>query len=345
MASLPPIYTEHGKAYQADACAALERGVAAGQVRLEALARGHYPGRRLPANTLPGVKSIGFWDADHGQDWGLDWHRNEGIELTFLERGQLAFAVEEHRYCLQPDALTFTRPWQRHRVGDPRVGAGRLHWLILDVGVRRPDQAWRWPTWLVLTQTDRGQLTHILRHNEQAVWQTTAEIRSCFQQIGRAVEADSNGSSASRLAVRMNDLLLLVLEMFRRDRVALDTSLSTTRRTVELFWNDLRTNLEHLAPGWTVREMARRCGLGVTHFVHYTRQLTNMTPAQYLNHCRLEAAARLLLVATERSVTDIALACGFSSSQYFATVFGRRFSCTPREYRASSRLRERQVEG
>jgi AraC family L-rhamnose operon regulatory protein RhaS len=341
MASLPPIYTEQGQAYQADACAAVQRGVAAGTVRLEALARGQYPGRRLPNNALPAVKTIGFWDADHSQAWGLDWHRNEGIELTFLESGQLPFAVDQQRCRLQPDDLTFTRPWQRHRVGDPLVTAGRLHWLILDVGVRRPDQPWRWPAWLVLTKTDRDQLTDVLRHTEQAVWHATSEIRACFQQIGRAVEADCNGSNVSRLAVRINELLLLVLEMFRRDRVPLNTSLSTTRRTVELFWGDLRANLEHLALSWSVRDMARRCGLGVTHFVHHTKQLTNMTPGQYLNSCRLEAASKLLLAEPEQSVTQIALACGFSSSQYFATVFGRQFACSPRQFRLSPSAAQR----
>jgi AraC family L-rhamnose operon regulatory protein RhaS len=35
----------------------------------------------------------------------------------------------------------------------------------------------------------------------------------------------------------------------------------------------------------------------------------------------------------ESSVTNIALRCGFSSSQYFATAFQRRFSRSPTEWR------------
>ena len=82
--------------------------------------------------------------------------------------------------------------------------------------------------------------------------------------------------------------------MFRQQEIRLDESLSSTRRTVELFWADVRQNLDHLALEWTVRGMARRCGMGVTNFIHHTKQLTNMTPMQYLNHCRLTAAADLL---------------------------------------------------
>ena len=121
------IYQEHGKIYEADTCRPVEQAVAAEQLRLEALARGQYPGRRLPRHALPGVKTIGFWDADHDQSWGLAWHRNEGIELTLLESGSAAFAVDGKRSLLKPDDLTCTRPWQQHRVGDPNVTVGRLH--------------------------------------------------------------------------------------------------------------------------------------------------------------------------------------------------------------------------
>jgi AraC-like DNA-binding protein len=332
-ALLAPIFQEQGRRYQADTCAALIRGVAAGEVRLDALVRGHYPGRPLARGALPGVNSVGFWDAEHDQPWGLDWHRNEGLEVTFLERGQLGFAVGDFEGRLKPDDLTITRPWQPHRVGDPCVGAGRLHWLILDVGVRRPHQRWRWPDWLVLSRSDSRELTDALRQNEQAVWHATAEIRQCFRRIAQAVEADRHGSSVSRLAVYLNELFVLMLDMFRGSPVALDESLSNSQRTVDLFWNDLRENEATLAMEWTVTRMARECGLGVTHFTHCTRQLTNVTPAQHLARCRLETAARLLKRHPEWSVVQVARACGFSSSQYFATLFGRQFGCTPRAWR------------
>jgi len=96
---------------------------------------------------LRGLKSIGFWDAEHAQDWGLDWHRHEGIQLGFLASGRISVAIDDEACCLEPDDMTITRPWQRHRLGDPNVGASRLHWLIFDVGVRRPNQPWKWPSW------------------------------------------------------------------------------------------------------------------------------------------------------------------------------------------------------
>jgi AraC family 4-hydroxyphenylacetate 3-monooxygenase operon regulatory protein len=333
MRRLVPIFRDAGESFEADTCGPLVEAAGRKEVRLEALVHGHYPGRPLPAGTLPGLKSVGYWDATAPQSWGLPWHRNEGIEITFLESGKLSFWVDEKEYTLQPDVLTLTRPWQKHRLGNPNVGLGKLHWLILDVGVRRPNQAWSWPKWIVLNQKDLDELADIIRQTEQPVWKASTEIRHCFVSVASAVEQDRRGSSASVIAVRINELLLLLLELLRRRKPALNQELTTSRATVQMFLDDLASHPEHLALEWNVQEMAESCGLGVTQFVHIVRQLTNMTPGAFLNQKRLDLAAKLLKTEHSVTVTEIALRCGYSSSQYFSNVFRRRYGCTPTEYR------------
>jgi AraC family L-rhamnose operon regulatory protein RhaS len=279
---------------------------------------------------LPELSTVGFWDATAPQDWGLDWHRNEGIELTYLSRGRLDFAVDGRAYPLESGHLTITRPWQMHRVGNPDVRASRLHWLILDVGVRRPNQQWRWPNWLILSPAELRQLTDFLRHNEQPVWKVEAPIGRCFERIASLVANDAPRKSQTRLQLHLNELLFILLEMFQSRRMTLDRNLSTTRRTVELFLASLP---DHLDTPWTLDEMARQCGLGRTRFADYCRQITNVAPVEYLLTCRLEAARRMLLAEPRRIVSDIGFACGFQSSQYFATVFRHRTGCSPRRYR------------
>ena len=93
MSPLPPIYREHGKAFRADTCRPVAKAVADGKIGYAALVRGHYPGRKLPATALPGLRNLGFWSIESPQGWGLGWHRNEGVEITFLENGRLDFAV------------------------------------------------------------------------------------------------------------------------------------------------------------------------------------------------------------------------------------------------------------
>jgi AraC family L-rhamnose operon regulatory protein RhaS len=326
----PAIFLDQTKTYHADRCEPLVRAAARGEMKFQALARHGYPGSAMPARILPEVSTIGFWDAATPQSWGLDWHRNEGIELTYLSRGRLDFAVDGRSHPLESGCLTITRPWQVHRVGNPTVRASRLHWLILDVGVRRPNQDWHWPDWLILPPEDLRRLTNILRHNEHPVWKVDAQIGDCFERMAALVAAHRPQKVQTWLQLHLNELLLAVLEMLRSRKVVLDEKLSTTRRTVELFLASLPDHLETL---WTLDEMAAQCGLGRTRFADYCRQITNVAPLEYLLNCRMEAARRQLRLEPARSISDIGFACGFQSSQYFTTVFTRQTGISPRQFR------------
>jgi transcriptional regulator GlxA family with amidase domain len=57
-----------------------------------------------------------------------------------------------------------------------------------------------------------------------------------------------------------------------------------------------------------------------------------LPPHPYLMQLRVERA-RELLEGTNLSITEIAFACGFASSQHLATVFRRALLTTPTEYR------------
>lgn len=316
--------------YHADRCLPLVQAVEAGEVQLEALVRRGYPGRPMPSRMLPEVSTVGYWDAVRDQSWGLDWHRNEGIELTYLSRGWLDFGVDQQTFVLEAGGLTVTRPWQRHRVGNPKVGPSRLHWLILDVGVRRPNQPWLWPSWLVLSARDLKELTDLLRHNEQPVWQANPELGRCFEQLAQLLGATEPRAILSRLRLHLNELFVVLLELLRSRQPTLDPRLASSRRTVEMF---LRSLPDHLERPWTLDDMARECGLARTRFADYCLQLTNLPPMEYLTNRRIDAARQMLVDFPQRSITDIAFACGFGSSQYFSSVFRKKTGASPRDVR------------
>jgi len=306
--------------------------VAAGELRLEALVRGTYPGRPMPGGVLSQVSSIGFWDAARDQSWGLGEHRNEGIEITYLDNGRLGFVVDGRSYPLAPGHLTITRPWQPHSVGSPEVGASRLYWLILDLGVRQPHQAWKWPPWLVLAAADIKDLTTLLRENEHPVWPGTPEIGRCFTAIGHLIEAAKTGTVlTSRLTLLANELLVCLLEMLRAQNPPRKACLTLGARSVAMFLEHLK---HELGEPWTLELMATKAGLARTRFAHHCRKLTNLSPMGYLQQLRVEQAKRLL-AGGRHSITGIALECGFASSAYFASVFRHQTHCSPREYRDS----------
>lgn len=329
-----PMFKDAEGVHFADTCDPLRLAVADNQVEMHALARGTYPGDPFPGDSLPEVRTVGFWDASRPQNWGLEWHRNEGIEFTYLARGSLGFAVDGTEYHLKRGSLTIARPWQSHRVGLPHVDPSRLHWLILDVGVRRPNHRWVWPSWVVLAPNDLATLTRLLQYNENPVWQADAEIERTFEALSACSMSPKRAGLESELRLRINELLLEVLRLLLDQQVQLDEQLASSRRGVEVFLRDLNSVVDR---SWTLEEMARACGLGRTQFCRHCQDLTNMSPMEYLTYCRLQRAAELLRSNSAASVTDIAFATGFASSQYLSQQFRRYFRTTPTEFRRTPR--------
>lgn len=332
----PTLYRERNRTYEADTCDPLVQAVQRGQLEMKAAARGAYPGWRLGKGDLPGLCSVGFWNAVVPQHWGLALHRNEGIELTFLASGEMPVRAHDTWMQLHHDELLVTRPWQPHQLGDPHIRPGHLVWMILDVGVRHPHQPWRWPPWVVLSAKDLGDLTEVLRQNEQPIWPASEDLRRCFLGISKALESGERASVCSQLAVRINQTLLALLDLFRTQPVARRKHLMSSERSVRQFLAELENAL---GQPWTLESMAESCGMGVTRFVHHCRAILNCSPMQHLHARRVKRACERLIREPERSITEIGAACGFNSSQYFANAFRRQTGRSPRAYRAAHGLK------
>ena len=74
------------------------------------------------------------------------------------------------------------------------------------------------------------------------------------------------------------------------------------------------------SPNYLSRKFKEACGLGVHGYISFIR----------LRHAAME------LIGTDDTVTDIALRCGFSDSNYFKDAFKLAYGVTPREYRKES---------
>lgn len=82
----------------------------------------------------------------------------------------------------------------------------------------------------------------------------------------------------------------------------------------------------------TSSDIAAAVGFSPNHLSRKFRETTGMGVHEYLVSTRLQHAAMELL-ATADTITQVAIRCGFSDSNYFKDVFKRRYGVTPRDYR------------
>lgn len=90
----------------------------------------------------------------------------------------------------------------------------------------------------------------------------------------------------------------------------------------------------HLGEKITLNSLAATVGLSVDHFAHAFRQSVGLPPHAYLLHRRVEAAQNMLL-HSDLSLSQVALATGFSDYSHLARHFARLVGTSPRELRRS----------
>ena len=89
---------------------------------------------------------------------------------------------------------------------------------------------------------------------------------------------------------------------------------------------------EHYAEDISPADVAASAGVCERECFRCFRQELGTTPLATLTDFRLRKAAELLR-ETDRSVSDIAAACGFANSSYFGKVFRSRMNLSPLAYR------------
>ena len=87
--------------------------------------------------------------------------------------------------------------------------------------------------------------------------------------------------------------------------------------------------LLHLDEPHRLEDLAEVAGVSPFHFHRVFRALTGETLQKFVKRLRLERALQMMAHRPRRSLTDIAFACGFSSSSDFTRSFKQRYGVAP----------------
>jgi AraC family transcriptional regulator len=91
---------------------------------------------------------------------------------------------------------------------------------------------------------------------------------------------------------------------------------------------------ERLAEVISLEALAELVELSPFHFSRVFKQVTGMSPLQFVRRERI-ARAQQLIRETPRSIIEIALEVGYTSPSRFAKVFRRVVGVTPTKFRST----------
>jgi len=260
---------------------------------------------------------------------GLTTHVHpDAVEICYLERGCQTYRTGDCEYHLVGGDVFVMPPGEPHDTGGHVEERGILYWMNLNI----PRTS---GSILMLPAKESALLVHQLstlphRHfpGKPALKQILNEIFSFCEQeefLSNPPTADQPPSALlTRIAVA-NQLVRFILETIncahRHEGIQRSPVIS---RLVERIKSSPERN-------YSLTELAGEAELSLSRFKSKFKAQIGIAPREFILRCKMEAAKQLLR-ERRMSVTDTAMELGFSSSQYFATVFRRFTQQTPVEF-------------
>jgi AraC-like DNA-binding protein len=277
------------------------------------------------------IQSGHIWPHKH---WTLSQHRNNGLELVYISRGNVRWLVDGAVELSGPGSIFYTMPWETHGgLGESMPGCD-LYFLIIpfERNYTGPRKRYRLSPSLGLRLADYECEALSMALNTNPTHRT--DVDSLTKEAFRVLVAELGRNPISEAYCRA--LLTSILTGFIRGLTSGEQTAGTgpdTRDRVRAF---LRALVTRCAEPWTLDAMAVDCSLHRTQFTNLVRTETGDNPIQFLNRLRIDKA-KVLLMEDAHTITDIAFECGFQTSQYFAKVFRDYTHKSPLAYRRTAR--------
>ncbi|WP_342563151.1 AraC family transcriptional regulator [Paenibacillus sp. FSL R7-0345] len=159
-------------------------------------------------------------------------------------------------------------------------------------------------------------------------------LSGLFESIERVLEQQS-GETVTTLATD-GWFRVLLAEFARLNshklRYSTAEALTDSERVVEQAIRWFQT--QYMLPV-SIEKLAASLGYHRTHFTKVFKQLTSLSPKQYINQVRMERAKELL--STNLSVEQVGNSCGFTDPLYFSKQFKLWTGESPSQFREGLR--------
>jgi len=247
---------------------------------------------------------------------GLVTHMHpHAVEICYLERGCQTYRTAGREYHLVGGDVFVTTPGEPHDTGGRVEERGILYWMNLKIP--KPGGSI-----LMLPARESESLVSQLSSLPHRHFPGRPALKQIFNEVFSLCEHPAQ--ALIRIAVA-NQLVRFILETIscahRHEGIHRSPVIS---KLVERIKSCPEQN-------YSLVELATEAQLSVSRFKSKFKAQIGIAPHEFILRCKMEAAKEMLLDG-RKSVTDTAMELGFSSSQYFATVFRRFTQQTPVEF-------------
>ncbi len=253
----------------------------------------------------------------------VTWHSHAGYELLFLLEGATAYEFTNHSTVeLHGGHFLVVPPGVVHRGVHNVRSPSTVFGLALDIS-RFPD--WKATTFLA---SDLRRIRMALEKGSRNVHPFSNSLRWLVRRLADETSVYGQEERSNEEPSLIRALLCAVLVE------AVRQMLNPPTQPKEFVTAAVAFLREHMHETVRMSDLVRHVGFSRARLFDIFKAQTGLTPNHYLQRLRVERAQQQL-ANTKLSITEIAHATGFSSGQYFSTVFARYTGLSPSGYRTA----------
>lgn len=249
-------------------------------------------------------------------------HSHEFYELVFVHEGKARHCLGDNIYPVRAGDVFIIPPRVTHVYREANMGIYNMLFSKNFLKHFQQDMS-GFPNYQLLFNIARDlPLSHRLMSLESAYF---PEMTRLLDDI---IHEQEIGGCGSRSAV-LSDFLRVILLICRHSHPAGNPKNLHYAYRISNLMAEID---ERYAETWNLEQMAAFAKMSVSAFRQQFKSLTGKAPVEYLLGVRLKKASEMLCLG-EKTISEIALLCGFDDSNYFSRQFKNSNGMSPRNYR------------
>lgn len=267
----------------------------------------------------------------------VPWHWHSEVQFVIVCQGTMRLRTGNHTYILQEGEGAFINSDMLHykeavsdsdavilnQIFAPELISGVYKSVfaqkyVIPVLESRDLEAVIFRPWTDVQKTILELLCRSYEAAEKKEWGYEFEVRNAlssvwrlmFREVEQDLDLQVKRVAANPNEKRVKNMMLFIQENYQ-DKISL-------------------------------KQIAESANISERECLRCFKQNLNTTPFTYLLEYRIRMASKQLL-ETDRTITEIAMACGFAGISYFGKNFKSMMGCTPSAYRMMHRRANQKI--
>ncbi len=237
-------------------------------------------------------------------------HFHNAVELVYVNQGEIICTIDNREIILREKQLLLINKRVVHKLSFYE-SAAKITYIQIDIDKYAPDSIYPINT------------EHLSKYG---IFDTESELYAVFSDIVSELQNRHLGYKSY-----LKSDILRIAAFMTRNNFILENNAYIINKDTKIMTAIAYIN-EHYNSKIYLDEVSQVINIDKFYLCKLFKQVLDMTFIEYVNLIRLTNAEQHLL-NSDKSVSEIAFECGFSSTQYFGKLFKKRSGCSPKEYR------------